>query len=67
MVYHVPMEAITKEKALALMGAQTDAELARMLGVTRQAVNRFASEQPLSNGMQWQIRALIAEGRVKPA
>ena len=48
------------------MGAQTDAELARMLGVTRQAVNRFASEQPLSNGMQWQIRALIAEGKVRP-
>ena len=67
MVYHGPMEEITKQKALALMGAQTDAELARMLGVTRQAINRFASDQPLSNGMQWQIRALIAEGRVKPA
>lgn len=58
------MEAITKQKALTLMGAKTDAELARMLGVTRQAVNRFASEQPLSNGMQWQIRAMIAERRL---
>lgn len=49
---------ITKALAKQLLGLSTDAELARLLGPTKQAVCRWGENDPLPEGRQWQLRAL---------
>lgn len=49
---------ITKGQAKAELGITTDAELARLLGITKQAVGRFGSDDDtLPKGRQWQLMA----------
>lgn len=62
-----PMEkTFTKAEAKELFGAKTDTALADAFGVTRQAMNKIAEDEVLSGERQWQIRCLIAEGKLRP-
>lgn len=49
----------TKAQARELFGADTDAELARKLGTSRQAINWYDDDKVLSEVFQWRIRALV--------
>ncbi len=49
---------ITKRSAKAALGLRTDADLARVLRVKRQALTKVADDSPLPEGRQWQLRAL---------
>lgn len=48
---------ITKAEAKAGLGVDTDAALARFLNISRQALNRYGEDDPLADGLQWQLRA----------
>lgn len=51
--------SITKGQAKAALGINTDSELARFLGVTKQAVSQIGDDDAeLPDGRQWQLRAL---------
>ena len=47
-----------------MFGVDSDTKLAAAMGVKRQSLHRIGENQPLPNGRQWQIRALIAEGKI---
>lgn len=49
---------ITKRIAKDALGLPTDAALARLLKIPRQALTRFSDADPLPEGRQWQLRAL---------
>lgn len=49
---------ITKRSAKAALGIQADADLARFLRVSRQALTNIAEDDPMPEGRQWQLRAL---------
>ena len=52
----------TKAQARQLLGAKNDAELARKLGVIRQAVSGWGGDDdPIPEGRAWQVRAIVAE------
>jgi DNA-binding XRE family transcriptional regulator len=48
----------SKREAKALLGLTTDADLARLLGISRQALHAIDDDEPLPDGRQWQLRAL---------
>lgn len=49
---------ITKGQAKAVLGIDTDAELARHLGVSKQAISNLGGDEAvLPEGRQWQLRA----------
>jgi hypothetical protein len=49
---------ITKASAKTGLDLQTDAALARVLGISRQALTRYDEGDPLAAGLQWKLRAL---------
>ncbi len=49
---------ITKRIAKEALGIQTDADLARVLRIKRQALTPVGDDDPLSEHRQWQLRAL---------
>jgi hypothetical protein len=49
---------ITKRTAKEALGIQTDADLARVLRIKRQALTKVADNDPLPEGRQWQLRAI---------
>lgn len=50
---------ITKRSAKAALGLDTDAGLAQVLGISKQAVSQMGSEdEALPMARQWQLRAL---------
>jgi len=56
------MESMTKSEAKRLTGAKNDSELARMLGVCRQAVSLWGGDDgPIPQQRVWQIKAMMAE------
>lgn len=52
---------ITKRSAKAALGLNTDTDLARLLGISKQAVSQMAEDDPLPEGRQWQLRAKFPE------
>ena len=48
---------ITKRSAKKALGFETDVELAKFLGVTKQALTRVSDDEALPAGHQWQLRA----------
>lgn len=56
----------TKAEARKLFGVPTDHQLSKALETSHQRLSRYADDDVLSIAFQWQIRALIAEGRVSP-
>ena len=57
----------TKRQARELFGAANDYQLAKALQTSHQRLIRFGDEDELSLAFQWQIRCLIAEGKVSAA
>ena len=55
----------TKAEARALFDAKRDADLARVLGITPQALYHYGDDEALHDNQQWRIRALVAERRLK--
>jgi len=53
----------TKREARELFGVKTDYQLAKVFGVSRQAMYAAREDDELSEARQWQIRALLAEKR----
>ncbi len=54
----------TKAQARELLGAKNDSDLARKMGVVRQAVNLWGGDDdPIPEGRCWQIRAMLSERR----
>lgn len=51
----------TKAQARALFDAKRDADLARVLKITPQALYYYDDDDPLHENQQWRIRALLAE------
>lgn len=49
---------MTKRAVKALLGIETDAELARIFGIGRWAVGQWGSDQDIPEGRQWQLRAM---------
>lgn len=49
---------ITKRSAKQLLGLPTDAALARLLKISRQALRPLEQDDPLPEGRQWQLRAM---------
>lgn len=50
--------SITVGQAKAALGIKTDTELARLLGVSKQAISNLSGDDaPLPEGRQWQLRA----------
>jgi len=50
---------ITVGQAKAALGIKTDAELARLLGVSKQAISNLGGDDSaLPDGRQWQLRAM---------
>ena len=56
----------TKAEARQLFGVPTDHQLAKAMETSHQRLSRYADDDALSIAFQWQIRALIAEGRLRP-
>ncbi|MFW6024051.1 MAG: Cro/CI family transcriptional regulator [Dichotomicrobium sp.] len=56
---------ITKREAREIMGVESDHALAKKLGTSHQAVYKWGGDdEPIPEKRQWQIRCLIAEGKV---
>jgi len=53
--------SISKREAKAILGLKTDADLARFLGISRQALHAIDDDEPLPDGRQWQLRALRSD------
>jgi DNA-binding XRE family transcriptional regulator len=53
----------TKREARELFGVKTDYQLAKVFGVSRQAMYAAGEDDELSEARQWQIRAMLAEQR----
>lgn len=49
---------MTKTIIKSALGLKTDAELARLLGVTRKAVHHWEDHLPIPQGRQWQLIAM---------
>lgn len=49
---------MTKDIVKRALGIESDAELARYLGVSRGAVWLWGDDEPIPDGRQWQLRAL---------
>ncbi len=49
---------MTKRSVKASLGFKKDIELARFLGISKQAVGQIAEDDPLPEGRQWQVCAL---------
>ena len=47
-----------------MFGARRDADLARVLKVTPQALYHYGEDDPLHENLIWRIRALVAERQV---
>lgn len=57
-------QTYTKAQARELLNAKNDSDLARKLGVIRQAVSAWGGDDdPIPEGRHWQIRAMLAEKR----
>ena len=55
---------ITKAQARELVGAKTDYQLAKRLGIKHQAVSAWGKDDaPIPQQRVWQIRAMLAEKR----
>jgi hypothetical protein len=48
---------MTKRSVKAALGYEKDVELARFLGISKQAVSQIGEEDQLPEGRQWQARA----------
>lgn len=49
----------TKREVKAALGVETDAELARVVGIrNRQAVNQWRDDEPIPEARQWQLSSL---------
>ncbi len=48
---------MTKRSVKAALGFEMDVELAKFLGISKQAVSRMPEDEPLPEGRQWQLRA----------
>ena len=57
----------SKADAKRLLGIDTDADLARFFGVTRNAANLWGEAEPLPAARQWQLRALRPDLFATPA
>ena len=57
----------TKAQARALFGAANDYQLSKALDTSHQRLIRVGDDEDLSLAFQWQIRAMIAEGKVPNA
>ena len=55
----------TKAQARELFGVANDYQLSKALDTSHQRLIRFGDNDHLSLAFQWQIRAMIAEGKVK--
>ena len=55
---------ITKKKAKALLGISSDAELARRLGVTRQALTQWRDKQSIPKKRVQQVKAMLGVANV---
>jgi hypothetical protein len=49
---------MTKRSVKASLGFKKDIELARFLGISKQAVGQIGEDDALPEGRQWQVRAL---------
>lgn len=59
---------MTKRAVKQALGIETDADLARYLGMkNRWAVGQWAADEPIPEGRQWQLRALRPELFPAPA
>lgn len=56
----------TKAEARQLFNVPTDYQLSQKLETSHQRLSRYSDDDVLSIAFQWQIRALIAEGKVRP-
>lgn len=52
---------LTKRSAKQALGLKRDAQLADFFGISRQAVSKWAANDPLPEGRQWQVRAMRPE------
>lgn len=61
---------MTKRSVKALLGFEKDTELARFLGISKQAVSQMGDDDQLPEGRQWQLVAkrpdLFAEVNAAP-
>lgn len=48
---------MTKRSVKAALAFDTDVELAKFLGISKQALSRVGEDEPLPEGRQWQLRA----------
>lgn len=48
---------MTKRSVKAALGFETDVELAKFLGISKQALSRTSDDDELPEGRQWQLRA----------
>lgn len=48
---------MTKRSVKAALEFDTDVELAKFLGISKQALSRVGEDEPLPEGRQWQLRA----------
>jgi len=48
---------MTKRAVKAALEIETDAELARVFGIIRQAVNQWPDDAPIPERRQWELRA----------
>ena len=55
---------ITKKKAKTLLGISSDAELARRLGVTRQALTQWRDKQSIPKKRVQQVKAMLGVANV---
>jgi hypothetical protein len=52
---------MTKRSVKDALGFEKDTELARFLGISKQALSRIGEDDELPEGRQWQVRALRPE------
>lgn len=58
------MDNYTKREARGALGAVTDAEMARMIGMTKSRLSMLDEDGPVTDGVQWRIRAVLAERKL---